>query len=86
MKFSKNLMKINVLGEENMVVKLYSTKCPRCIVLEKKLQQKGVDFELITDFDIQFLIDNGFKSAPVLCVDDEFMDFTKANNWINERK
>jgi len=68
-----------------MSVKLYSTKCPRCIVLEKKMQQKGIEFELITDFDVQVLIDKGFKSAPILEVDGECMEFTKANEWIKEQ-
>jgi len=66
-----------------MDVKLYSTNCPKCHVLETKLTQKGVKFDTITDFDVAFLRDKGFMSAPVLQVNDEFMDFSKANGWIN---
>ena len=68
-----------------MIVKLYSTHCPRCIVLAKKLEQKGIEFELIEDFNIKDLIDKGFRSAPVLLVDNEYMDFSKANDWIKEQ-
>ena len=67
-----------------MKVTLYSTKCPRCRVIAAKLQKKNIEFELVEDFDLNILIDKGFKSAPVLVVDDEYMDFGKANTWINE--
>lgn len=71
----------------NKKITLYSTYsttgCPRCKVLKTKLERAGVDFEVIEDFDIEFLASKGFKSAPVLAVDDEFMDMAKANEWIN---
>ena len=35
-----------------MDIKLYSTHCPKCIVLEKKLQQKNIPFEEINDVEI----------------------------------
>ena len=66
-----------------MKIILYSTHCPRCNVLEKKLTQAGISFELNTDFDVKAMREKGFMTAPILQVDDEFMDFTKANNWIN---
>ena len=66
-----------------MSVTLYSTHCPKCDVLEKKLQNKGVEYQAVYDFDKKELIKKGFVSAPVLVVDDEYMDFSKANNWIN---
>lgn len=68
-----------------MDIKLYSTHCPKCSVIAKKLEQKGIDFELIDDFDIQILIDKGFRSAPILVVNDEYMEFNKANEWIKEQ-
>lgn len=66
-----------------MNVKLYTTHCPRCNVLEKKLNQKNINFEVITDFDINEMIEKGFSVAPILSVDNELMDFSKANTWIN---
>jgi len=69
-----------------MTVKLYSTHCPKCNVIAAKLKQKNVEFELIDNFDIQELIDKGFRSAPILVVDDNYMDFTKANEWVKEYK
>ena len=35
-----------------MEVKLYSTHCPMCNVLEKKLQQKNIFFEEINDIEL----------------------------------
>ena len=65
------------------MVVLYTTNCPRCIVLEKKLKQKGIEFEATTDFDVKEMIKKGFASAPLLEVDGEIMAFNEANQWIN---
>lgn len=67
---------------DNMNIKLYSTHCPKCIVLEKKLQQKGITFEEINDIDV--MVEKGFMQAPMLEVDGVVMDFKQANDWINE--
>ena len=64
-----------------MGIVLYSTKCPKCLVLEKKLQQKGIAFEEVND--VKAMRDKGFLSAPMMEVDGEIMDFAKANDWIN---
>lgn len=64
-----------------MDVKLYSTHCPKCIVLEKKLNQKNISFEEINDIDV--MAEKGFMQAPMLEVDGEVMDFKQANDWIN---
>lgn len=65
-----------------MDVKLYSTHCPKCIILEKKLNQKNISFEEINDIDV--MTAKGFMQAPMLEVDGEVMDFKQANDWINE--
>lgn len=64
-----------------MDVKLYSTYCPKCIILEKKLNQKNISFEEINDIDV--MTAKGFMQAPMLEVDGEVMDFKQANDWIN---
>lgn len=64
-----------------MEIILYSTHCPKCIVLEKKLKQKAVAFKEINDVSI--MESKGFMSAPMLEVDGEIFDFTNANKWIN---
>lgn len=64
-----------------MNVVLYSTNCPKCNVLEKKLTQKGIEFEVIND--VKAIRKLGYLTAPLLEVNGNVMDFTKANEWIN---
>lgn len=65
-----------------MDVKLYSTHCPKCMVLEKKLQQKNVSFEEIND--VAVMEEKGFMQVPMLEVDGKVMDFMQANDWIKK--
>lgn len=62
---------------------LYSTHCPKCNVLSKKLKDSNIDYVEVTDAEI--MIDKGFMTVPMLEVDGVVMDFITANNWINER-
>lgn len=64
-----------------MKVILYSTHCPQCNVLEKKLNQNHIAYEEVNDVNV--MRKKGFLSAPMLEVDGEIMDFKTANNWIN---
>ena len=64
-----------------MKIVLFSTKCPRCCVLEKKLQQKNISYEEVNDIEI--MEGKGYLSVPVLEVDGTSMDFKTANDWIN---
>ena len=66
-----------------MNVVLYSTNCPRCVVLEKKLQQKEIKFETVKDETL--MLEKGFVSTPMLEVDGEIMDFVKANEWVGRQ-
>lgn len=60
---------------------LYSTGCPRCNVLKKKLSDKGITYEEFTDEEQ--MMDIGIESVPVLSVNGEMLDFMQANAWIN---
>lgn len=64
-----------------LTVVLYSTHCPRCNVLEKKLKQKNILYEEVTDVEI--MKEKGYLSVPVLEIDGVSMDFKTASNWIN---
>ena len=64
------------------MINLYTINCPKCIVLEKKLKEKDIQFEIVEDMDI--MEQKGFMSAPMLEVDGEIMDFSNAVKWINE--
>lgn len=63
------------------MVTLFSTNCPKCRVLEQKLNQKNIDFD--KDSNMDEIINQGFMSAPVLKIDDIYLDFTSAVKWIN---
>ena len=64
-----------------MNIILYTIDCPRCIVLEKKLQQKNINFSVNKDKEEMFF--KGFTSAPMLEVDGKYMDFFEARRWID---
>lgn len=66
-----------------MKIVLYTTGCPKCGVLHKKLENSGIDFEISNDVDL--MTEKGFQSAPILEVDGEYLTFKEAIDWINSR-
>lgn len=64
------------------MVILYSTNCPKCKVLEKKLRDKGIEFQVENDVDL--MIEKGYLMAPVLVVDGKEYEFGEAVKWVNE--
>lgn len=62
---------------------LYSTDCPKCKVLKAKLEQKGIKY-YETD-DVNMLEQKGIVSVPVLVIDDNYMLFKEAIDWVNGR-
>ena len=64
-----------------MSITLYSTGCPKCTILKKKLDQKNIGYEINNDVDL--MQEKGFMSLPVLDVDGEILDFGGAINWVN---
>lgn len=64
-----------------MKIVLFSTGCPKCKVLEKKLQQKNIVYEEVNDVDV--MTEKGFMTVPMLEVDGKVMDFKAASDWIN---
>ena len=66
------------------MIKLYSTKCPKCKVIESKLEQLGKEYELIVDQDeiTKFAEEHNLREAPILVVDDQIMLFKDAINYL----
>lgn len=64
---------------------LYTTNCPKCKVLEKKLENKNVEFEIVDDIDKVLEIADrfGIMSAPILEVNDNVMEFNKAVEFVD---
>jgi glutaredoxin len=67
----------------NILITLYSTHCPRCEVLETKLNQKGIEFKIVEN--IEEMEKLGIQSVPMLKIDDNIMNFTEAIAWINNQ-
>lgn len=65
------------------MITLYSTHCPRCRVLETKLTQKNIEFNVVTDIDKMESL--GIQSVPILDVDDKLLNFTDAIAWVNKQ-
>ena len=63
-----------------MNITLYSTGCPQCKVLKAKLDQAGISYTLINDQDI--MAAKGFRSAPILEVNDTTYTFADAVKWV----
>ena len=55
------------------MIVVYSTGCPKCGVLERKLNEKSISYEMCTDVDKMLAL--GITSVPVLDVDGKMMDF-----------
>ena len=64
-----------------MTVILYSTHCPKCNVLEKKLKQKNISYKEVND--IEKMKEKGYLSVPILEVNGVSMDFKTASDWLN---
>jgi arsenate reductase-like glutaredoxin family protein len=70
------------------MIKLYSTNCAKCKVIETKLKQANVAFSVITDVDEVTAVGkaHGITSAPILQVEDKYYDFSAAVKYLKEIK
>lgn len=64
------------------MITLYTTHCPKCTVLEKKLESKNIKFDV--NENEEEMQERGFQSLPVLEVDGNTLDFIEAVKWVNE--
>lgn len=69
---------------KNMPIILYSTHCPQCIILENMLKELNISY--IENNDTETMIEMGFKSVPMLQVNDKIMNMKDAMAWINNYK
>ena len=67
-----------------MEIILYSTNCPKCKILEKKLTEKNIKFT--KNNNVIEMSEIGIDQVPVLSIDGEMLSFVEANKWINERE
>ena len=59
----------------------YTTHCPRCNVLKKKLDANGINYKICED--VEEMAKLGMKAAPALNVDGTMMMFESAIRWAN---
>lgn len=64
------------------MITLYSTHCPKCKILEKKLDNANIEYVICDDIDI--MTNKGFDFLPMLEVDDKIMNYTEATDWITK--
>ena len=64
-----------------MAIIMYSTNCPKCRVLETKLKQKNIQYQIVDN--IEKMLELGIKEAPQLSVDGTMMGFGEAIKWVN---
>lgn len=62
-------------------ITLYSTHCPKCNVLEKKLMQKNIVYDEVNDIEV--MKKKGYLTLPVLEIDGVGMEFKAAVEWVN---
>ena len=67
------------------MVTLYTTGCPKCKVLKKKLELAGIEFKAVDNMDeiMKACEKAGTTSVPLLGVDNNVLTFGAAAQWIN---
>ncbi len=66
------------------MITLYSTGCPKCRVLKKKLDAARIPYTVIEDTDVMMSL--GMQSIPVLKVGDELLSFEEAVRYADKQK
>jgi len=66
------------------MITLYTIDCPKCKVLELKLNAKNIDYKTVKDVTV--MKELGIMSLPVLGVENDLLSFTDAVKFINEVK
>ena len=62
---------------------LFSTGCPKCNVLKKKLLEKKIEY--LENNNAKEMINLGIINVPVLEVNGTRMGFKEAVEWVKER-
>ena len=64
-----------------MDIILYSNNCPRCKILEQKMQEKHIKYNKIEDEEI--FRQKQFSFMPMLEIENKLLSFKEAFNYIN---
>lgn len=72
-----------VVGSNIMKIILYTMDCPKCKVLEMKLDKKHIKYDVCKDLEV--MQQKGFVSAPMLEVDGVAYNFSESIKWVNSQ-
>lgn len=65
-----------------MEIIFYTTGCPKCQVLKKKLEMSNLNYKTCSDIEEMSRI--GLVNAPALKVDNEILNFKEAVGYVNK--
>ncbi len=65
------------------MITLYSNGCPKCQILKKKLDAKGINYTTVTD--VNEMLAKGLNLMPVLQANEQLLDFAQAVEWVNKQ-
>lgn len=70
------------------MIEFYSSHCPKCIVLENLMKQKGIEYNCIDEEDIYMKIakENNIMSMPFAEIDGKIYNTKELQNYIMEVK
>lgn len=63
---------------------LYSTGCPKCGLLKKVLEQKGIEYTV--EDDANKMLELGIEEVPMLKIQGKLMNYDEVLHYIKERK
>lgn len=66
------------------MIVLYSTGCPKCKALAGRLTNNNIKFEVSND--IKELINKGYKSAPMVKINDQYFNYKQVMTMLKEHE
>lgn len=67
-----------------MQIILYSNNCPKCKILKTKLDEKNIKYTSCSN--LEEMLTKGFKSVPMLEVDNIIYTFNEAIKWVTNNE
>lgn len=75
----------NVINDFNIsnddIMTVYSTGCPKCKIIENKLNYNHIRYNIVSDIDV--IKSKGYFSVPMVEYKGKVYNFSEANNLIN---
>lgn len=66
------------------MVVLYTTGCPRCKILKKKLDEAGIEYT--ENNNVDEMLSLGISEVPVLKVNGELLNYNRSIEWLSNRE